>query len=155
MAHQRILLHCRHMFCHRASQWITDQTFIFGSSCLHRYMIIIIMYIMCVQLSAIMQVSINIKAFIQSVSLSSFLIDIHDEQKLEFLDNLRQSCFIRVMIDGATDSSNSEDEIVYVIYVNHGLARCSVSWESRVWSMRMLTECWRLWIQVCNDDIPS
>ena len=40
---------------------------------------------------------------------------------LEFLDNLRQSRFISVMIDGATDSSNSEDEIVYVKYVNHEL----------------------------------
>ena len=73
---------------------------------------------------SITKITINNKEFIQSVSLSSFLIDIHDEQKLEFLENLRQSRFIRVMIDGATESTNtySEDEIVYVKYVNHELS---------------------------------
>ena len=58
---------------------------------------------MYVQLYNITKVCINHKASIQSVSLSSCLIDIHDEQKLEFIDNLRQSRFISVMIDGASD----------------------------------------------------
>ena len=34
------------------------------------------------------------KAFIQYVSLSRFLIDIHDEEKQQFSDNLRESHFI-------------------------------------------------------------
>ena len=75
--------------------------------------------IYCVTLCSVVQ---HYKKTIITKHLFNLLIDIHDEQKLEFLENLRQSRLISVMIDGATDSSNSEDEIVYVKYVNHELS---------------------------------
>ena len=65
----------------------------------------------------------NKEAFNQSVSLSRFLIDIHDEEKQRFIDNLRESRFISMMIYGATNTSNSKDEIIYVTYCNHKLGR--------------------------------
>ena len=47
-----------------------------------------------------------------------FLVDIHDEEKESFLVGLRQARFISLLIDGATDSGNLEDEIVYVKFVD-------------------------------------
>ena len=47
-----------------------------------------------------------------------FLVDIHDEEKESFLVGLRQARFISLLIDGATDSGNLKDEIVYVKFVD-------------------------------------
>ena len=41
----------------------------------------------------------------------------HDEKE-SFLVGLRQTRFISLLIDGATDSGNLEDEIVYVKFVD-------------------------------------
>ena len=45
-------------------------------------------------------------------------MDIHDEVKEPFLAGLREAQHISLLIDGATDSSNLEDEIVYIKYVD-------------------------------------
>ena len=74
-------------------------------------------YYVCM-LYKITQVSIK-HLFNLFLSLYRFLIDIQNEEKQTFIDSLRESRSIRGMIDGATDTSNSEDEIVYVKYYNH------------------------------------
>ena len=45
-------------------------------------------------------------------------MSIHDEEKGAFLVCLRQGRFIGLQMDGATDSGNLEDEIIYVKFVD-------------------------------------
>ena len=48
-----------------------------------------------------------------------FIVDIYDEERHAFLAALRGARFISLLIDGATDSANLEDEIVYVKYFDN------------------------------------
>ena len=48
-----------------------------------------------------------------------FLVDIYEEERRALIEGLGRARFISVLIDGATDSANMEDEIVYVKYVDN------------------------------------
>lgn len=45
-------------------------------------------------------------------------MDIYNQEREEFITQLKSARFMSVMIDGATDSSNLENEIVYVKFFN-------------------------------------
>ena len=47
-----------------------------------------------------------------------FLIDIHDEERQTFLDDLSKARFISLLVDGETDSTNLDDEIIYVKFLD-------------------------------------
>ena len=48
---------------------------------------------------------------------SRFTVDIYDAEREQFLIDLKNTRFISVLIDGATDSGIGENEIVYVKYL--------------------------------------
>ncbi|KAJ8368732.1 hypothetical protein SKAU_G00087600 [Synaphobranchus kaupii] len=54
------------------------------------------------------------KSYLSDKACASFIVDIYDGEMEKLLADLKKARFISIMIDGATDVGNLENEIIYI-----------------------------------------